>query len=408
MIKVSILLFYRRLSSRVVSKAFWWATWLSIGFIVAYSIALTLAPIFGCQPMSAFWDQVDTLRVLSGYTFKCFDEGADVLAASIISVVQDFITALLPTFLYWNLQIPVRQKIALFSIFAIGYVVVAIGCARAYYSYRTFYQTYDVTWSTWDLFLTSMLELHLGCFCANAPSLKVVFKHFFADPNSRFRSRATRKNNLHPSDGTTSTSASKWSSYGASLFSKFSTIMSRTTHTTSRDGYISENRANVSVDAHGGVHVQRDIHVSRSLRTSITSPEANRHVSVNTTDMIYDHYYENIDLGQYPSGHNSKTSTAHSTRAFEGEDLTALPPLPMSPMSTTTVLSTRSALSNIPVVDKEIQTAPAQECDADVDVDVERGERERSATPFPGMNSVQRGTGRGWRSWRKIGENWEL
>jgi len=69
-----------------------------------------------------------------------------VLAASIISAAQDFITAILPTFLYWNLRIPLKQKMALFGIFAIGYGVVALGLLRAYYSWRTFYNTWDVTW----------------------------------------------------------------------------------------------------------------------------------------------------------------------------------------------------------------------------------------------------------------------
>ena len=181
LIKVSILLFYRRLSARVVSRAFLWTTRISIGYIIAYSIALSVAPIVGCQPISAFWDQVDIIKVLQGYEYHCFDEAADVFAASIISASQDLITAVLPTFLYWNLQIPFRQKLALFGIFAIGYGVVALGALRAYYSWQTFYGTYDVTWATWNIFVTCLLELHIGCLCANAPALKVFFKHFFQE-----------------------------------------------------------------------------------------------------------------------------------------------------------------------------------------------------------------------------------
>ncbi|KAF1941081.1 hypothetical protein EJ02DRAFT_378570, partial [Clathrospora elynae] len=178
LIKISILLFYRRLSSRVVSRTFKWVTWITIGFIASYSIALTIVPILGCQPISAFWDQADLVKILQGYKFHCFDEGADVVAASVISAAQDLITAVLPTFLYWNLRIPTRQKVALFGVFAIGYGVVALGILRAYYSWRTFYNTYDVTWSTWDIILASMLELHIGSFCANAPAAKFFFAHF--------------------------------------------------------------------------------------------------------------------------------------------------------------------------------------------------------------------------------------
>ncbi|KAJ4326239.1 hypothetical protein N0V94_000186 [Neodidymelliopsis sp. IMI 364377] len=118
-------------------------------------------------------------KLAKGYEFHCFNEGADILSASIISTAQDLITAILPTFLYWNLRIPVRQKIALFGIFAIGYGVAALGALRIYYSWKIYYGTYDITWVTWDLLLITMLELHVGCFCANAPTLKVFFKHFF-------------------------------------------------------------------------------------------------------------------------------------------------------------------------------------------------------------------------------------
>jgi hypothetical protein len=107
-IKISILLFYRRLSSRVVSTAFRWTTWLTIGFITTYTIALTLAPILGCDPISAFWDQTNINKILKGYKYRCFDEGADVFTASVISAFQDLITAIAYTFstkgcALWNL-----------------------------------------------------------------------------------------------------------------------------------------------------------------------------------------------------------------------------------------------------------------------------------------------------------------
>ena len=161
LIKISILLFYRRLSSRVVSRTFQWATWISIYFIAAYSIAFTLVPIFICTPVSAFWDQNNIAKIAEGYTYKCLNEGADVLAAGVISSIQDLLTALLPTFLYWNLKIPLRQKVALFGIFATGYCVVAIGVLRAYASWRIFFSTYDVTWVAGENFLWTMLELHM-------------------------------------------------------------------------------------------------------------------------------------------------------------------------------------------------------------------------------------------------------
>ena len=179
LIKVSIILFYKRLGSNAVSKSFQRVTQLTVAFIVAYSIAFTLVPIFGCQPISAFWDQSDIFKVATGYTYKCFDEGADVFSAAVISTAQDLITAILPTFIYWNLQIPFRQKVALFIIFAIGYGVVAVGALRSYYTWHVFFETYDVTWATWNCFISALIEIHLGAICANAPALKVFLQVVF-------------------------------------------------------------------------------------------------------------------------------------------------------------------------------------------------------------------------------------
>ncbi|KAF2846256.1 hypothetical protein T440DRAFT_501981 [Plenodomus tracheiphilus IPT5] len=329
LIKISILLFYRRLSSRAVSTTFRRVTWLSIGFIVAYTIALTLAPILGCQPISAFWDQVNVEKILRGYKFHCFDEGADVLAASIISAAQDLLTAVLPTLLYWNLRVPIRQKIALLGIFAIGYAGVAIGAIRAYYSWRIFYNTYDVTWMTWELMLTCLLELHIGAFCANAPALKVFFKHFFHDKvNSKSRTKASGPaSDRRHKPRVKSRSDTTFSS----VMSKLSTLLSsKSEYSRNTNGYISEPHSNISVDAHGGVQIQRDFQVTRSPRSTTNDT---RHESVTTADMIYDSYYEDIELGRYTTGHNSLESSMRSTRVMEGADLDVLPPIPKSPLS---------------------------------------------------------------------------
>jgi hypothetical protein len=370
LVKISILLFYRRLSSRAVSKTFVWVTWASIAFIVAYSIALTLAPILGCNPISAFWDQVNIIKQLQGYEFHCFDEGADVFAASIISCAQDLLTAVLPTFLYWNLQIPIRQKLALFGIFALGYGVVALGAVRAYYSWYTFYGTYDVTWSTWNLFLTCMLELYIGCMCANAPAMKVFFKHFFQEKLSRSsKSRSPPvSNDRHDSAHTKSKNS--WRKFGANLTSISWAHSSRGYHDTHTD---------VSVDPHGGVHVHKEVQVIHSPTSTATPTHINRPSSTMTADMICDRDYEDIELGRYTTGHNSRVSSMRSTQLFEGHDLEALPPLPTSPASPVSPASNASLVMH----PRSTTEKKSPMTSSPVVASREEAMRERSPTPIP-------------------------
>ncbi|RAR12421.1 integral membrane protein [Stemphylium lycopersici] len=382
LIKVSILLFYRRLSARVVSRAFLWTTRISIGYIIAYSIALSIAPIVGCQPISAFWDQVDIIKMLEGYEYHCFDEAADVFAASIISASQDLITAFLPTFLYWNLQIPFRQKLALFGIFAIGYGVVVLGALRAYYSWQTFYGTYDVTWATWNMFVTCLLELHIGCLCANAPALKFFFKHFFQE---KLSSRSRTKTPVGSDDR-------KDSGHGKSSFwGMLTSTLSNGSQTRSTKGY-HDSHIGLSVDHQGGVHIQREIHVHRSPTSTLPETSGDRPMSSTTTDNIVDHYYDDIEMGRFTTS-NSRASSMRSPKAFEVGDLEALPPLPMSPASPTSPTDggsvkchPQSPMPNkLPIPPFPIAATTGQ------------GANKRSLSPFPPQNPTHNRPS--WQSW---------
>lgn len=175
LIKVSVLLFYRRLSARAVTSASRWVIRATMFSILGYTVAFSIVPIFACSPISAFWDQVDFGKPFQagGYHYTCINEGADLLANGIISTTQDFIAALLPTLLCWRLQIPIRQKIALYSVFAISYSTVVIGAMRTYTGFRIFFRTHDVTWLASEMWLWTLLELHIGSMCANTPALKV-------------------------------------------------------------------------------------------------------------------------------------------------------------------------------------------------------------------------------------------
>lgn len=385
--KVSILLFYRRLSTRVVSKGFRWTTWITIGGIVAYTIALTLAPVLGCQPISTFWDQVDIAKRLKEYEFHCFDEGAELSAAGVISAAQDLLTAVLPTFLYWDLKIPVRQKVTLFGIFAIGYGAVALGGLRAYYSWRTFYATYDVTWSTYDIFFTSLLELHVGAFCANAPTMKVFFKHFFYDKltSSAPSKESSRLDSAH--------SRSKSSTSSSSILGKVASIFGVSRR---KSGYISDTNTSVSIDAHGGIQVQKEIDAIRFPALAIKP--TNKHESVNTLNMLNAHYYNNdIEMGHYAAGDVSRDPSARSTKEFEGADFSALPPMPNFPASPR---SAKSRFSYAPMKPQEPRSPvipELPESPTPVSASELRPQTPRAPTPIP-MQTLG-GKRPEWQSW---------
>ena len=121
--KISILLFYRRLVSGSVSNTFVWAIRASIFSVAAYIIAFENTLIFGCRPIDAYWNQVDPIWRTSGdHPYSCLNEVATLYAANITSILQDFLTFLMPLLLFAKLQLPIRQKVLLSVIFGIGFL----------------------------------------------------------------------------------------------------------------------------------------------------------------------------------------------------------------------------------------------------------------------------------------------
>jgi len=120
------------------------------------------------------------VRRIEGYKYSCWiNEGGYILSASVVSAVQDGVTAFLPTLLYWDLKIARRQKMALGAIFALGYVVCAVAGVRSFYIWRIFNdEQYDSTWLSWPAWVLTVVEVQLGMICASAPALKVFCCHY--------------------------------------------------------------------------------------------------------------------------------------------------------------------------------------------------------------------------------------
>ncbi|KAK8172583.1 hypothetical protein BKA80DRAFT_196634, partial [Phyllosticta citrichinensis] len=171
--KISILCFYRRIASGTVANWFLYATWASIAFVVAYMIAFLGTLFFGCSPISAFWNQVDAeWLVTNDGKWHCINEPGNLLAASSVSIVQDFLACGLPYLLLRKLQMSRRQKIALTAVFGVGIFLCVTGILRIYYIRLLFYTTYDITWAAQPCWLWTAVEAELAIVCASAPALK--------------------------------------------------------------------------------------------------------------------------------------------------------------------------------------------------------------------------------------------
>ncbi|KAK5111159.1 hypothetical protein LTR62_005359 [Meristemomyces frigidus] len=179
--KISVLLFYRRLTKGTISKRWKGATIGAIVFTAAYGLALILALVFNCRPTNAYW-KVYSDHYHEDYT--CSDTKAINPLAGALSVFSDFYAVFLPMLMLRHFDIPHRQKVALNLVFSLGLLVGGAGIARTYYLWQLGYD-YDITFVGYRLLMSSVLELQIGLICASAPALRVFFRQYLAEPFSR-------------------------------------------------------------------------------------------------------------------------------------------------------------------------------------------------------------------------------
>ena len=108
--KLSILIFYLRLSPQQ-----WFRTlvFLLIGAVGSYTVVYIILNVFPCRPIAAAWN-------LDIEDAKCIDPWNAYWALSILNILMDVATLVLPIPVVVKLNIPIRQKVSLCFLFATG------------------------------------------------------------------------------------------------------------------------------------------------------------------------------------------------------------------------------------------------------------------------------------------------
>jgi hypothetical protein len=112
-VKVSIGIFLLRIA---IQKRYIYILRISIVIIALWTIGIFLFEIFQCQPVAAQWDTT----ILGGHCVpaESFVEGA--YAFSVLAVLSDWLYALLPIPIMWNVQMTIQAKVGVIGILALG------------------------------------------------------------------------------------------------------------------------------------------------------------------------------------------------------------------------------------------------------------------------------------------------
>ncbi|XP_014556395.1 hypothetical protein COCVIDRAFT_99992 [Bipolaris victoriae FI3] len=190
LIKISILLFYRRLTGSSTTR-FIYLVWVCIAACILYFFTFIILIFFTCSVAVGRKD--------------CAEEGPFIVSVTAVSTVQDLVICLLPAILIYKLQMPKRQKLAVCGIFGLGLVTTICGIMRLYYAIYLYYFTYDATWYAYYGWIWTVLEADLGLICASAPTLRVFFRHSLGSTSSHTSDPRSGANN--PSSGVLSNKA---------------------------------------------------------------------------------------------------------------------------------------------------------------------------------------------------------
>ncbi|KAF2799253.1 hypothetical protein K505DRAFT_356733 [Melanomma pulvis-pyrius CBS 109.77] len=125
-LKMSILYFYRRMffitnTYQNVSLAVMLVT-------LAWFVASELVAIFACTPVDKFWHPTKH--------GKCANGSAVFLSTGIIDIIVDFAVLVMPIRVAFTLHLPLRTRIAMAGIFALGGFVIVTNIVRIQYIYQ--------------------------------------------------------------------------------------------------------------------------------------------------------------------------------------------------------------------------------------------------------------------------------
>ncbi|KFZ13910.1 hypothetical protein V502_06358 [Pseudogymnoascus sp. VKM F-4520 (FW-2644)] len=111
---------------------------------------------------------------------------------------------------------PKGDKYGLGAIFGVGFIVCICGIIRSVLVYHVFYQSFDVTWLSHDLWVWTYVETNLLVICSAIPPLRVLFKRLVGNSLSHNASKTPVHNPFHGRKPSNQSSLADTSKNGAS------------------------------------------------------------------------------------------------------------------------------------------------------------------------------------------------
>lgn len=183
MTKLSICLIYLTIFTFEWSRR---ACWLLIAIVTISSLFTVISIFTACIPLQAFWD----FRVKARYCHK-----VDVYWANTgMHLGTDYLIFALPIPVLYRLNLPRRQKMALFAVFALGFLVCAISVFRLIDLIQTTAKPdIDFSYNAATLNYWTNIEVNGAIVCACVTTLRPLVARIFPQLLGSLNSGAPRR-----------------------------------------------------------------------------------------------------------------------------------------------------------------------------------------------------------------------
>lgn len=195
LVKISVLLFYGRIFP---IPGFRRATYVMVGIIASWTIAILIVSIFKTDPVSGIWtDPKATYRI---------DDAAYAIAVASMSLGFDAIILIMPIFVIRTLHLPTARKVAVVAIFWLGAFCVVCAAARLHLLNKSIHSVTDNPNAYANLtiaFVFAEMEPNASVMAASLPMLRPLFatdgkgtgSSLFSGWRSKFSSSSKRSKN---------------------------------------------------------------------------------------------------------------------------------------------------------------------------------------------------------------------
>ncbi|KAI1813504.1 hypothetical protein GGS20DRAFT_475997 [Poronia punctata] len=173
--KISIALLILRILRNSTSKTIRYALYSSTAINTIISALDTIFTFAQCDIPAALWD---SSLAPQAHCWEPYIKANFAVVAASVNVVMDFILALIPALIVWQLHMSVSRRLGLMALLGCSIISVISAAIKTSQLARPVTPDSDLTWDSYGLYAWASAEMFVLHLCASAPTFKPLWDRY--------------------------------------------------------------------------------------------------------------------------------------------------------------------------------------------------------------------------------------